>query len=225
MSLEDLNYAKFDLGREARAGLPEAVFCQGKSPEQIKGIVRHVIESGAKNILATRCSPGDFEVIRSVAPGAKYYDKARIAVVSECIQKYNKGKIAVVTAGTADIPVAEEAAVTAQCYGNRVIRVYDVGVAGIHRLFEHLEEIRSASVVIAVAGMEGALPGIVAGLVSAPVIAVPTSVGYGAGAGGICALLTMVNSCSAGIGVVNIDNGYGAGCLASLINVLGGKEE
>lgn len=216
----DMGYADIDIARESRTGMPEAIFCSGKTPEQIEGIVRAMCERGVKNILATRCSEESFAAVRRAAPEARYISEAKIAVVSEERIVKNSGVIVVVTAGTSDIGVAEEAAVTAEVYGNGVKRIYDVGVAGIHRLFSRLEDLRSAAVIIVVAGMEGALASVVGGLVSAPVIAVPTSVGYGVGAGGITALMAMLNSCSAGIGVVNIDNGYGAGCLAASINQL-----
>lgn len=219
----DMGFARIDLAREKRTGRPEAIFCKGKTDRQIEEIVRAMRAGGIDNILATRCSAEAFEAVKRAAPDACYHAEAKMAVVSRTPMEKSRGSIAVITAGTADIPVAEEAAVTAEVYGNDVIRIFDVGVAGIHRLLGRLEDIRSASVVIVVAGMEGALASVVGGLVTAPVIAVPTSTGYGVGAGGVAALLAMLNSCSSGVGVVNIDNGYGAGCLAASINKLSGK--
>ncbi len=215
----DLGYAKVDFARKKRVGYPEVIFCEGKELPHLKGIVGEMLKKGEKNILATRASVEAYNAILEVDKSAKYYDLARIVTINpHPVKDVGKGKIAVLTAGTADIKVAEEAAITAEMFGNSVERFYDVGVAGIHRLFAHIEKIREANVVICVAGMEGALASVVAGLVDRPVIALPTSVGYGASMAGFSALLTMINSCAAGIGVVNIDNGFGAGYLASSIN-------
>ncbi|MGI6737400.1 MAG: nickel pincer cofactor biosynthesis protein LarB [Anaerovoracaceae bacterium] len=225
---DEAAFAHLDLEREARTGMPEAVFCEGKTTAQAAAIVRRLAATGSR-VLATRADEEVWQAVRDAVPQAVYYEQARIifvpAVGSEDGtdqvtggKRPAAGRIAVVSAGTADLPVAEEAAVTASCLGSEVDRIYDVGVAGVHRLFEHLDRIRAARVVIVVAGMEGALASVVGGLVAAPVIAVPTSVGYGANFGGLSALLTMLNSCAAGVGVVNIDNGYGAACLADRIN-------
>ena len=216
LPFEDLGYAKIDNHRAIRKGVPEVIFCQGKTIEQIQGIVKKMSQDHC-NILATRASREVFEGIQKVTGKCQYFDKARIVVVNpRSVEKV--GNIAVVSAGTSDIPVAEEAAVTAEALGNRVTRIYDVGVAGIHRLLDAREDLFQANVAIVVAGMEGALASVVGGLVACPVIGVPTSVGYGASFGGITALLTMLNSCASGVSVVNIDNGFGAGYQASLIN-------
>lgn len=209
--------ARVDHHRELRCGFPEVVFCQGKSPQQVRSIAREVLEHGSV-LLGTRASAAHFQVVAQIASDARYFEEAHILLVDRREQRPAAGHIVVASAGTADYPVAEEAAISAEVMGNRVTRLYDVGVAGIHRLLAHRELLREARVVVAVAGMEGALPSLVAGLVSAPVVAVPTSIGYGANLGGIAALLTMLNSCAPGIGVVNIDNGYGAAALASRIN-------
>lgn len=219
LPFEDVGYAKIDHHRELRNGYPEVIYCAGKTIEQIKGIVKKLIE-GNNNILATRASREVYDGIREVTEDAVYYEAARIVVVKRRDIVVTEKVIAVVTAGTSDIPVAEEAAVTAEALGNRVNRIYDVGVAGIHRLLANTDALMSANVLIVAAGMEGALASVVGGLVDKPVIAVPTSVGYGANFGGLSALLTMLNSCASGIGVVNIDNGFGAGYLASMINKL-----
>lgn len=224
LPFEDLGYAKIDHHRALRTGYPEVIFCQGKTLGQIKGIVERMIAHDDSNILGTRATPEAYAAIRELAgESAIWYEAARCFLVKRREVKPVGGVVAVVTGGTADIPVAEEAAVTAEALGSRVQRVYDVGVAGIHRLFARLEDIRAANVVVAVAGMEGALASVVAGLVDRPVIAVPTSVGYGASFGGLSALLTMLNSCASGVSVVNIDNGFGAGFLASMINKMGEK--
>jgi pyridinium-3,5-biscarboxylic acid mononucleotide synthase len=216
LPFKDLDFAKIDYHRGVRVGYPEVIYCEGKDREHLKGIISHILERDA-NILATRVSDDSYKAILEVTDNVLYSKIARICVVNpKEIEKV--GKVAVVTGGTADISVAEEAALTCEVFGNAVERVFDVGVAGIHRLFDNIDRIRSANVVIAVAGMEGALASVVAGLVDVPVIAVPTSVGYGANFKGLSALLTMLNSCAAGIGVVNIDNGFGAGYLASQIN-------
>jgi NCAIR mutase (PurE)-related protein len=215
---DDMGFAMVDNHRELRTGFPEVIFCQGKTPEQA-GLIAAKLAQGGGNVLATRASREHFEAIIKKLPAAVYNEAGRaVTFVQKPAEK--TGSVAVCTAGTADIPVAEEAALTAEAFGCEVSRIFDVGVAGIHRLFDRLELIRSANVVIAVAGMEGALASVIGGLVDRPVIAVPTSVGYGANLGGVSALLTMLNSCSAGVGVVNIDNGFGAGCLAGQINRL-----
>jgi len=215
---DDLRFAKVDLHRSLRAGSPEAVFCLGKTPEQVVAILRR-LAAHHDNILATRATP---EVARAVVAAglpSDYHAEARIVVVNPKPPD-GVGLIAVVSAGTSDIPVAEEAAVTAEVLGNRVERGYDVGVAGLHRLLDHHHVLTEANVIVAVAGMEGALPSVVGGLVDRPVIAVPTSVGYGASFGGLAALLAMLNSCAPGVSVVNIDNGYGAAVQANQINKL-----
>lgn len=217
LPFEDLGFANIDHHRHLRTGYPEAVFCQGKKPEQIAAIMKELAEKN-KNVIGTRAVKEDYEAVKQVLPNAEFHQDARMIVVMEDPVPHREGTIAIVTAGTADIPVAEEAAVTAQALGNKVDRIYDVGVAGIHRLFAKLERIQKAKVVIVVAGMEGALASVVGGLVERPVIAVPTSIGYGANLGGISALLSMLNSCANGVGIVNIDNGFGAAYLASNIN-------
>ncbi len=219
---EDLGFAKLDNHRGVRTGFPEVVFCQGKTNAQVCEILKR-LSSTAGCVLGTRATDEVFEFVRQVIPEATYNEHARIITVGKPArseeelagdQKY----VMVLCGGTADIPVAEEAAVTASVLGSRVERAYDVGVAGIHRLLDQKDKILSANVLVAVAGMEGALASVVGGLVSRPVIAVPTSVGYGASFGGLAALLTMLNSCAVGVSVVNIDNGFGAGYLAHLIN-------
>ncbi|MGV8075184.1 MAG: nickel pincer cofactor biosynthesis protein LarB [Syntrophobacteraceae bacterium] len=221
LPFEDLGFARIDNHRSIRTGVSEVVFCQGKTVAQIQGIVRGLVRSNS-NILATRADVETFEAIREVEPECRYHDLARIVVIKpEPVEM--SGNIAVVSAGTSDIPVAEEAAVTAEVLGNRVRRIYDVGVAGIHRLFDVYEDLFKANVAVVVAGMEGALASVVGGLVSCPVIGVPTSVGYGASFGGVAALLAMLNSCASGVSVVNIDNGFGAGYQAGLINKLAAK--
>jgi len=217
LAFHDLGFAKVDHDREPRCALPEAVFCEGKTPEQIRSIAQALLERNG-NLLATRASDDAVAAISSVAADAVHCPLARTVTVKRRQRPAPPGEIAIVCAGTADIPVAEEARVTAEFLDNRVRTVYDVGVAGLHRLMHHLDALRRASVVIVVAGMEGALASVVGGLVPRPVIGVPTSVGYGASFGGLAALLTMLNSCAAGVAVVNIDNGFGAACVASLIN-------
>lgn len=214
---EEMDYAKIDHHRSLRRGFGEVIYCAGKTPEQTAAIFQKMLENRGR-VLGTRADEKTYETVKDIVPDALYHKEARaITVIREEIPK-NSGKIVIATGGTSDIPVAEEAAVTAEFMGNDVDRLYDVGVAGIHRLLMNTERIYSASVIIAVAGMEGALASVIGGLADCPVIAVPTSVGYGANFKGLSALLTMLNSCSSGIGVVNIDNGYGAGCLASMIN-------
>lgn len=216
LPFEDLGYARIDNHRCLRTGVPEVIFCQGKTIEQIQGIVERISVSHA-NILATRAGREVYEAIREKNESCEYHEAARIVVIRpEPVEKI--GNIAVVSAGTSDIPVAEEAAVTAEVTGNNVKRIYDVGVAGIHRLLNVCNDLFEANVAVVVAGMEGALASVVGGLVSCPVIGVPTSVGYGASFGGVAALLSMLNSCASGVSVVNIDNGFGAGYQAGLIN-------
>lgn len=215
----DVGCAKIDTHRESRVGYPEVIFCPGKTTEQVKTIFQAMM-AGVSNILATRASEEIFLEIKGLCPDAVYHPLARAVTVKKKEVEAPAGYIAIVTAGTSDIPVAEEAAVTAEVFGNRVERIVDVGVAGIHRLFDNMETIKGARVVIVVAGMEGALPSIIGGLINKPIIAVPTSVGYGASFKGLAALLAMLNSCAGGICVVNIDNGYGAGYMASMINRL-----
>ncbi|WP_296560950.1 nickel pincer cofactor biosynthesis protein LarB [uncultured Acetobacterium sp.] len=219
LKFDDLGFAKVDHHRQIRNGYPEVIFSQGKTVEQIKAIVLKLAEKN-NNIMATRATREVYEGICEVIEDAEYFEAARIVVVKKRNILVTEKTIAVVSAGTSDIPVAEEAAITAETLGNRVTRVYDVGVAGIHRLFANADTLMSANVLVVVAGMEGALASVVGGMVDKPVIAVPTSIGYGASFGGLSALLTMLNSCSSGISVVNIDNGFGAGYTASMINKL-----
>jgi len=214
---EDLGFARLDSHRTLRKGFPEVIFCPGKTTEQIVRIVER-IRSREGRLLATRASPEVAEAVQRTFPDAVYHTAARVIVISGPTPQSGRGTVLVVSAGTADIPVADEAAVTAETMGSPVERLYDVGVAGIHRLFDNREQLFTANVLVVVAGMEGALASVVAGLVDRPVIAVPTSVGYGASFGGLAALLAMLNSCSPGVAVVNIDNGFGAGYLAHLIN-------
>lgn len=213
---EHMGFARVDLERRVRRGYPEVVFCLNKNPDHVAKIIKSLDRAG-QNILATRATREMFEEASKRVKGLKYFESAR-AIVKRNEPVRKKGKVLVVSAGTSDIPVAEEAVVTAQEMGSRVEKAYDIGVAGIHRLFEVQEKLRQARVVVVVAGMEGALASVVSGLVSVPVIGVPTSVGYGASFGGIAPLLSMLNSCSAGVSVVNIDNGFGAGYIAHLIN-------
>lgn len=220
MPYKDLEYAKVDYHRELRNGFPEVIYSPGKSLEQIQGIVADMLARTKGNILASRADEQVYAAIRELTEDAVYYKDARSVVVKRQEYPVSEDYIAVVTAGTSDIPVAEEAAVTAMVMGNAVRRLYDVGVAGIHRLLDNVEVINRARVIIVVAGMEGALASVVGGLTDKPVIAVPTSIGYGANFGGISALLGMLTSCASGIGVVNIDNGFGAACMASKINQL-----
>ena len=218
MPFDDLGFVKMDTHRELRQGFPEVIFAAGKTPTQIISILEEVDKRG-ENVLVTRLAQEAAAEVRKVHAKAEYNADARVMWINNRpVEKAGRGVVLVVTAGTSDIPVAEEAAITAEFMGNEVERVIDVGVAGIHRLFHHFERLTAASVIIVVAGMEGALPSVVGGLVDKPVIAVPTSVGYGTSFGGITALLGMLNSCASGVCVVNIDNGFGAGCVASLIN-------
>ncbi len=216
---EDMGYAKLDTCRELRSGFPEVVYCSGKTDEHLLKIYENLYQENGE-VLGTRASKDQYEFLRNALLQIQYDSVSHILKIEKPGKK-QRGLIAVCTAGTADIPVAEEAAQTAEYFGNAVVRVYDVGVSGIHRLLAKTEEIRRANCVVAVAGMEGALASVIGGLVDKPVIAVPTSVGYGANMKGLSALLTMINSCANGIAVVNIDNGYGAGYIASQINRLG----
>ncbi|MEI6132538.1 MAG: nickel pincer cofactor biosynthesis protein LarB [Bacillota bacterium] len=235
LPFEDLGYAKLDHHREIRNGYPEVIFSQGKTTTQVAEIFKRLLARNA-NVMATRASSEVFEAVKILTPNAQYNELARIVYVTGdqgvespqgaqgASSRASGNYIAVVSAGTSDMPVAEEAALTAEILGNEVHRVYDVGVAGIHRLLANTDELMKANVVIVVAGMEGALASVVGGLVDKPVVAVPTSIGYGASFGGIAALLAMLNSCASGVGVVNIDNGFGAGYLAATINRLSTKE-
>ena len=216
---KDMGFAKLDTHRGIRQGASEVIYGAGKTKEQIRAIAGEMVREKEKTVLITRMSREAADYVSEELP--LIYDEAsRIGIVGELPPKDGKGKIIVATGGTSDIPVAEEAALTAEVYGNEVLRLYDVGVAGIHRLMRHMEDIMSARVIIAIAGMEGALASVIGGMADCPVIAVPTSVGYGANFGGLSALLSMLNSCASGISVVNIDNGFGAGYLASMINHL-----
>ena len=217
--LDDLGYARVDTHRHLRQGFPEVVFGVGKTPAQIAAIAGRIVNHG-HSLLVTRATGDAFEAVRVVAPTATYHPDARAITLPAGDIPPGKGTVLIACAGTSDLPVAEEAAVTADLMGNTVDRLYDVGVAGIHRLLRERDRLHSARVIIVAAGMEGALPSVVGGLVSVPVIAVPTSVGYGASFGGIAALLGMLNSCANGVSVVNIDNGFGAACVASAINHL-----
>jgi pyridinium-3,5-biscarboxylic acid mononucleotide synthase len=213
---EDLGFAKIDHHRAVRQGAPEVVFGEGKTPAQIADISAHIIARG-HNLLVTRATPAAWDAVQSRAPGAYFHTTARTIVLQQIEPTPGQGRILIACAGTADLPVAEEAAVCAECFGNEVDRLFDVGVAGLHRLLEARARLDAARVLIVVAGMEGALPSVIGGLVRSPVIAVPTSIGYGASFGGLAALLGMLNSCASGVGVVNIDNGFGAAALASRI--------
>ncbi len=219
LPFKDLGFAKIDNQREMRVGYPEVIYCAGKTVEQVKNIVQYMLTK-ENNILATRASEEMYLAVKEICEGAKYNPLGRTITIRLNDEPLTESYIAIVSAGTSDLPVVEEAAETACILGNRVERVIDVGVAGIHRLFARLDIIRGAKVVIVVAGMEGALASVVGGLVDKPVIAVPTSVGYGANFGGISALLSMLNSCASGVSVVNIDNGFGAAYNASMINKL-----
>lgn len=214
---EDIGYAKIDLHRSVRQGAPEVIYGAGKTARQIIGIAKEMRRHGEKIILITRLSEQAANEVRAEID-LDYRAEARIGIIGSLPRANGIGKIVIATGGTSDIPVAEEAAVTAEAHGNEVLRLYDVGVSGVHRLLAHLDDIMNASVIIAVAGMEGALASAIGGLADCPVIAVPTSVGYGASFGGLSALLSMLNSCASGVSVVNIDNGFGAGYLAGMIN-------
>ncbi len=215
---EDLGFARLDTGRKERTGFPETVFCQGKEDSFLREIFKRLYEKNGE-VLGTRASAAQFEVVKAVLPEVRYDAVSRLLTI-QSEEKKQTGNIIVCSAGTADIPVAQEAAGTAEFFGCRVRRIFDAGVSGLHRLLAEESVLKAADCVIAVAGMEGALPSVIGGLVSVPVIAVPTSVGYGANFGGVAALLTMINSCANGVSVVNIDNGYGAGYIASQIKRL-----
>ncbi len=219
MPFEDLGFAKLDHHRALRTGMPEVIFAAGKATQQVAQIFARMAKAGG-NVLATRVTPDMVEAVRAVEPRAEFHETARAITLAQAPTPPGKGTIAVVCAGTSDLPVAEEAAVTARLMGNTVELIADVGVAGIHRLLAQTSSLQSARVLIVCAGMEGALPTVVGGLVHAPVLAVPTSVGYGASLGGVAALLGMLNTCTPNVSVVNIDNGFGAACIASLINHL-----
>lgn len=221
---EDLGYAKVDHHRAIRQGIPEVIFGSGKTAEQILGIVSAMRRRGNENILITRLSDEKARILAEQLP-LTYDPVSRIGIIGQKGEVTASGTIVVATGGTSDLPVAEEAALTAETLGNRVERLYDVGVAGLHRMLAHLDAIMEARVIVAVAGMEGALASVLGGLVDCPVIAVPTSIGYGANFGGLSALLSMLNSCASGVSVVNIDNGFGAGYLASMINHMGGENK
>ena len=222
LAIHDLRFARVDGHRALRKGFPEVIYCEGKTPDQVAKIARSILRHN-ENLLATRADAKAFRAVKRAFPRARYHQAARAITVTRKALPKRGGTIAVLCAGTTDIPVAEEAVVTAEIMGNRVKRFYDVGVAGLHRLLAVNDELLRATVLIVVAGMEGALPSVVGGLVDKPVIAVPTSVGYGASFGGIAALLAMLNSCASGVTVVNIDNGFGAGYAASLINQLASR--
>ncbi|CAG1770039.1 Pyridinium-3,5-biscarboxylic acid mononucleotide synthase [uncultured bacterium] len=214
---KDMGFAKVDSHRKIRCGFPEVIFCLGKTPGQVVKIVAHIV-SGGNDMLATRASMEIYEAVSREFPNAVYHEQARTITIRTTRRKPHKGLILIITAGTSDIPVAEEARITAEIMGNNVQVLYDVGVAGIHRLMKSHGELLKANVIIVVAGMEGALASVVGGLVDCPVIGVPTSIGYGASFSGIAPLLSMLNSCASGVSVVNIDNGFGAAYVASLIN-------
>ena len=221
---EELGFAKLDSHRGLRQGVAEVIYGAGKTPEQIARIVDAMRSGGQDTILITRMSVEAAAAIDPAHP-VTYYEMGRIGIVGSLPSPDGSGKVVVATGGTSDMPVAEEAALTAEALGNEVVRLYDVGVAGLHRLLSHLEELMSANVIIAIAGMEGALASVIGGLADCPVIAVPTSIGYGACFHGLSSLLSMLNSCASGVSVVNIDNGFGAGYLASMINHMGGKQK
>ena len=218
----ELGYAKVDLHRRVRQGAGEVIYGAGKTAEQITGILTAMKQNGQENVLITRLDDAKAEAVQRAHP-IRYYSPAKIGILGQMEPPHGMGTIVVATGGTSDVPVAEEAALTAEFLGNDVLRLYDVGVAGIHRLLSHSRELMSASVIIAIAGMEGALASVIGGLVECPVIAVPTSIGYGASFGGVAALLSMLNSCASGTAVVNIDNGFGAGYMASTINHMEAK--
>jgi NCAIR mutase (PurE)-related protein len=219
LPFKDLGHTKVDNHREIRTGYPEVVFCEGKTPEQVAGIMEYM-STQKVNLLGTRADRETFEAVKDKLPDVEYNELGRTVSLRQVDATPTETYIAILTAGTSDMPVAEEAAVTAELFGNSVKRFFDVGVAGIHRLYSGLDEIRKAKVIIVIAGMEGALPSIVGGLVDKPIIAVPTSIGYGASFNGLAALLGMLTSCASGVSVVNIDNGFGAAYMASMINKL-----
>lgn len=214
---EDAGFAKIDHHRKIRKGYSEVVYCEGKTPEQVSDIFSRMSRT-CDSILGTRCNIEIFEAVRKALPSLVFHEVPKIIEYSSRKQKKHAGNVVVATGGTSDIPVAEEAAIVLEAFGNKTVRLYDVGVAGIHRLFSNIKVLDRANVIVAVAGMEGALPSVIAGLVNKPVIAVPTSIGYGASFGGIAALLSMLNSCAPGVSVVNINNGFGAACQADMIN-------
>lgn len=216
----DMGFARVDTDRPRRAGMPEVVFCPGKTADQVARIIGALKEAG-QGVLATRATPEVFAAVQAVHADARYHELARCITVEVKARAAPVGQVMVISAGTADLPVAEEAALTAEWMGARVDRVFDVGVAGLHRLMKHVPALRTARVAVVVAGMEGALPSVVGGLIDRPIVAVPTSVGYGMNLGGVAALLAMLNSCAPGITVVNVDNGFGAGVAAALINRTG----
>jgi NCAIR mutase (PurE)-related protein len=216
---EDLGFARVDTHRELRQGFPEVILGLGKTPAQIAGIAEKLVARG-QALLITRADAQAFDAVRARVPGVTYHETARAITLTQGHVPEGKGTVLIACAGTSDLPIAEEAAVTLELMGNRIDRLYDVGVAGLHRLLSEQVRLHAARVIVVVAGMEGALPSVVAGLVNVPVIAVPTSIGYGASFGGVAALLGMLNSCANGVSVVNIDNGFGAACMASLINHL-----
>ena len=217
---EDLGFAKLDHHRAVRQGVAEVIYGAGKTPEQIAKIARTMLDRGQKTVLITRMSQEAADVVSAVVP-LDYHPMGRVGIAGTVPAPDGAGNVVIATGGTSDMPVAEEAALTAEALGNRVTRLYDVGVAGLHRLLAHADDIVNARVIVAIAGMEGALASVIGGLADCPVIAVPTSVGYGASFGGVSALLSMLNSCASGVSVVNIDNGFGAGYLASMINHIG----
>jgi NCAIR mutase (PurE)-related protein len=224
LPFENMGFARMDNHRALRQGFPEVVFCEGKTIEQVAAIAGRIVARHG-TLLATRATPAMFDAVRSVAPPAVYHPLSRAIVVKASRPGRPRGRVLIVSAGTSDIPVAEEAAVTAEILGSRVDTRYDVGVAGLHRILDARPALETANVIVVAAGMDGVLPSVVGGLVAKPVIAVPTSVGYGASFHGLAALLTMLNSCAAGVAVVNIDNGFGAGVLAHRINTLGARRE
>ncbi|MBI5476645.1 MAG: nickel pincer cofactor biosynthesis protein LarB [Ignavibacteriales bacterium] len=217
LRFESLGYAMVDHHRQLRQGFPEVILCEGKTPEQVADIASRIF-SRKQPLLATRANVDHFKMVKKKIKSAHYHQFARVITANEPKRNNGKTNVLIISAGTSDIPVAEEAALTASMFGNKVEKLYDVGVAGIHRLLSHTDKLLNASVIVVVAGMEGALPSVVGGLVDVPVIAVPTSIGYGASFKGVAALLAMLNSCASGITVVNIDNGFGAGFAASLMN-------
>src|SRR5215203_356497 len=219
LPFEDLGFARVDHHRSLRQGFPEVILGLGKTPAEIACIAERIVARG-QTLLVTRADPAAFAAVQALVPAATYHERARAITLQQNEIPPGLGGVLVAAAGTSDLPVAEEAAVTAEVMGNTVDRLYDVGVAGLHRLLREHNRLRRARVIVVVAGMEGALPSVVAGLVQVPVVAVPTSVGYGASFGGLAALLGMLNSCANGVSVVNIDNGFGAGCIASMINHL-----
>lgn len=222
LPFEDLGFARVDHHRELRKGYPETIFSQGKTPEQVKLITEKLLANGS-NILITRAEPDVFDACYQLDNRAEYSERAKVITIRQTDIEKTRSKILIMSAGTSDIPVCEEAAITAEMMGNTVERLFDVGVAGIHRLLSNRPKLDEASVIVVVAGMDGVLPSVVAGLIDKPIIAVPTSVGYGAHFHGLSALLTMLNSCASGVTVVNIDNGYGAGYSASVINQIANK--